>query len=205
MLVKLAEILSSLGYDQTIPSPDRREQQIGQQLGLLVEQKRLGLNVEPLLAEAPLLAGWLESLEQLIPGLYDPRKRVYPNLPLTVPAAEGVVLELTANVGFVGGKVKVLQWDVREAALLWSDRVRAWALCRSLSLAPQEVEVVVCAFSLDHPPVKQKYAWDERLHAETAAGLAEILIPASKTSGNAEVPTPRHSCLDLDMIDELSI
>ena len=190
MLINLAEIAPRLSPDQPDAFGYRPRGRVGQQLGLLVEQKRLGLNVKPILAEAPLLAEWLEYLEQFIPGLFDPRKRVYVNVLLIVPVKEGVVLELCASVGFAKGKVKVLQWDIREAALLPTDRVRAWAVCQFFSLDPKAVEIIVCAFCPGKLPIKQKYAWDERLHAETAARLEAVLTRTSETDSKAEAASP---------------
>ena len=46
-----------------------------QQFQLLVRQKRMGLNIEPLLN--PQLALWLEQLESFIPGIFEPRKKIY--------------------------------------------------------------------------------------------------------------------------------
>ncbi len=48
-----------------------------QQFQLLVRQKRMGLNIEPLLN--PQLTLWLEQLEHFIPGIFKPRKKIYLN------------------------------------------------------------------------------------------------------------------------------
>jgi hypothetical protein len=54
-----------------------------QQFQLIVKQKQLGLPVESLLADNPLLADWVAQLEQLIPGLFKPNKKLDLDYPLT--------------------------------------------------------------------------------------------------------------------------
>ena len=99
---------SPLGNFQT---SERAIQQ--QQFQLLVRQKRMGLNIEPLLN--PQLALWLEQLESFIPGIFKPRKKIYLGsrwkAQLQIDEAN-YWLEVPINAGVVKNKVRLYEWRI---------------------------------------------------------------------------------------------
>ena len=119
-----------------------------QQFQLLVRQKRMGLNIEPLLN--PQLAIWLKQLESFIPGIFEPRKKIYLNTRWKAQLQLDEVnywLEVPLNAGVVKNKVRLYEWRIGSAELNWRDRVKLWVACRYLQYQPEDLKLVICAFS----------------------------------------------------------
>ena len=55
--------------------------ELQQQLQLIIQQKRLGLPVEPLLDNNPLICNWINQLETIFPNLFQPRKKTISRCP----------------------------------------------------------------------------------------------------------------------------
>ena len=127
------------------PSELSRQQQ---QFQLLVKQKRMGLNIEPLLN--PQLALWLEQLASVIPGIFEPRKKIYLGSRWKAQLQIGednYWLEVPINAGVVKNKVRLYEWRIGSAKLNWSDRVKLWVACRYLQYRPEDLWMVICTFS----------------------------------------------------------
>ena len=122
-----------------------------QQFQLLVKQKRRGLNVEPLLNEQHLI--WLEQLESFIPGIFDPRKKIYLDTRWQAQLQFELAshwLSVPINAGVVKNKVRLYEWRIGSADLIWSDRVKLWVACQYLQYQPEDLIMVICAFSPEH-------------------------------------------------------
>ncbi len=78
-----------------------------QQLQLIIKQKRLGLPVEPLLDANPLLAEWINQLETIFPNLFQPRKKLFLDVPLQAKLnhdnQEAVWIQAKVNTGASSG------------------------------------------------------------------------------------------------------
>lgn len=119
-----------------------------QQFQQLVRQKRMGLNIKPLLN--PQLAVWLEQLESFIPGIFDPRKKIYLDTRWQVQLQLEKVshwLSVPINAGVVKNKVRLYEWRIGSAELVWSDRVKLWIACNYLQYPPEKLVIVICGFS----------------------------------------------------------
>ena len=146
-LVSLNQQRSSpLGNFQT---SERAIQQ--QQFQLIVRQKRMGLNIEPLLN--PQIALWLEQLSSFIPGIFKPHKKIYLGSRWKAQLQLDEVnywLEVPINAGVVKNKVRLYEWRIGSAELNWSDRVKLWVACRYLQYQPEDLKLLIYAFSPDH-------------------------------------------------------
>jgi hypothetical protein len=123
------------------PSELSRQQQ---QFQLLVRQKRMGLNIEPLLDSQ--LALWLEQLASWIPGIFEPRKKIYLGSRWKTRLQIGednYWLEVPINTGVVKNKVRLYEWRIGSAKLNWSDRVKLWVACRYLQYRPEDLWMVI--------------------------------------------------------------
>ena len=171
------------------------------QFQLLVKQKRMGLDVDPLLTNP--LSIWLEQLENFIPGIFDPRKKIYLDTKwqarLILEKAD-YRLEVPINAGVVKNKVRLYEWRIGSADLIWSDRVKLWVACNYLQYPPEKLVIVICAFSGDRNGLVTKTHWNKRDY-KAIEGELKLLL-AEDTSNPSEYPD---YVFNIDEIEEVQI
>jgi hypothetical protein len=147
-----------------------------QQFQLLVRQKRMGLNIEPFLN--PQLALWLEQLSSFIPGIFEPRKKIYLDSKWKAQLQVDEVnywLEIPINAGVVKNKVRLYEWRIGSAELNWYDRVKLWVACRYLQARPENLIMVICAFSSEHNDLVKMIRWDKKDYSAIEQELKSLL------------------------------
>ena len=175
------------------------------QFQLLVKQKRMGLDIDPLLTKP--LSIWLEQLESFIPGIFDPRKKIYLDTRwqarLILESAD-YRLEVPINAGVVKNKVRLYEWRIGSADLIWSDRVKLWVACNYLQYPPEKLVIVICAFSGDRKGLVTKTRWNERDHNAIEEELKLLLTEdtSKATSNPSEYPD---YVFNIDEIEEVQI
>ena len=171
------------------------------QFQLLVKQKRMGLNIQPLLTKP--LSIWLKQLENFIPGIFDPRKKIYLDTKwqarLILEKAD-YRLEVPINAGVVKNKVRLYEWRIGSADLIWSDRVKLWVASNYLQYPPEKLVIVICAFSGDRNGLVTKTHWNERDY-NAIEGELKLLL-AEDTSNPSEYPD---YVFNIDEIEEVQI
>ena len=177
-----------------------------QQFQLLVRQKRMGLNIEPLLN--PQLALWLKQLESFIPGIFEPRKKIYLGSRWKAQLKineDNYWLEVPINTGVVKNKVRLYEWRIGSAELNWRDRVKLWVACRYLQDQPEDLTLVICAFSLEDNGHVKKICWDNKDYGAVEQELKFLLTKdTSKVSLNQANKYPYY-ITNMDEIEDLSI
>jgi hypothetical protein len=164
MAVITLKELVSLNRQRSSPLADFQPSELStqqQQFQLLVRQKRMGLNIEPLLNLQ--LALWLEQLANLIPGIFEPRKKIYLGSRWKAQLQIGEAnywLEVPINAGVVKNKVRLYEWRIGSAELNWSDRVKLWVACRYLQYRPEDLWMIICTFSLEDNDREPSPAFD---------------------------------------------
>ncbi len=194
---------SPLGNFQT---SDRAIQQ--QQFQLLVRQKRMGLNIEPLLN--PQLALWLEQLASLIPGIFEPRKKIYLGSRWKAQLQIGkdnYWLEVPINAGVVKNKVRLYEWRIGSPELNWSDRVKLWVACRYLQYRPEDLKLVICAFSSEHNSHVQKMCWNKKDYRALELELKSLLLKKDEISKVSQDNVDKYHSLitNIDEIEEIPL
>ncbi|MCU0533958.1 MAG: hypothetical protein MUD14_08685 [Hydrococcus sp. Prado102] len=186
-------------------------QSLQQQFDLLVKQKQLGLPIKSLLASNPLLADWMAQLEQLIPGLFKPNKKLYLDYPLTVKLLVNKKychwLQVPVNLAIIRNRIRLLKWAIRSPKLNWQDRIKLWVTCEFLKLNPNELAITICAFYPNKLPKKVIFNWNEKEHKKTQKFLQTLLSDRFVSSSNHSLKAnsfPSYS-LNLDEIPEVSI
>ena len=182
------ERFSSLG---NYPTSELSIQQ--QQFQLLVRQKRMGLNIEPLLD--PQLASWLKQLESFVPGIFEPGKKIYLNTRWKAqiqldPA--NYWLEVPINAGVVKNQVRLYEWRIGSIELNWRERVKLWVACRYLNYQPENLMLVICAFSPNHHGQINKIRWDKENDCATEKELKSVLNQEDKISKVGSISQTLH-------------
>jgi hypothetical protein len=175
------------------------------QFQLLVKQKRMGLNVEPLLNKQHSV--WLEQLENFIPGIFDPRKKIYLDTKwqarLILEKAD-YRLEVPINAGVVKNKVRLYEWRIGSADLIWSDRVKLWVASNYLQYPPEKLVIVICAFSGDLDGRVIKIRWNERDY-NAIEGELKLLLAEDTSKATSNPSKSSDYIFNIDEIEEVKL
>lgn len=175
------------------------------QFQLLVRQKRMGLNIQPLL-DRP-LSIWLEQLENFIPGIFDPHKKIYLDTRwqtrLILKEAD-YRLEVPINAGVVKNKLRLYEWRIGSADLIWSDRVKLWVACNYLQYPPEKLVIVICAFSPQRNGRLTKIRWNERDY-NAIEGELKLLLTEDTPKATSNLSKYPDYVFNIDEIEEVQI
>lgn len=194
-----------------------------QQFQLLVRQKRMGLNIEPLLN--PQVALWLEQLSSFIPGIFEPRKKIYLGSRWKAQLQIGednYWLEVPINAGVVKNKVRLYEWRIGSAKvkslggqrfedtsklrpLNWSDMVKLWVACRYLQYRPEDLWMVICTFSSQHNSCVRKLCWNQKDDRTIKRELISLLSEDTLKSPPPEMDKSSQYLTNLDEIKEIKL
>jgi hypothetical protein len=158
-----------------------------QNLNLLVKQKRLGLNIEPLLKNNPDAAEYLLQLEQAIPHLFNSRKKVYLNQSITAKLPlnhqDYYWIETKVNLAFTPTKYLLITWSFNKFQLGFKHRANLWAICKFLKINPTKLNLIHYFLTSDwqshcvesnRDAIRTIYRWDSKQQKETQKLLKQI-------------------------------
>ncbi|MGB5714733.1 MAG: hypothetical protein WBM44_27925 [Waterburya sp.] len=180
------------------------ERSIQQQFQQLVRQKRMGLNIKPLLN--PQLAIWLEQLESFIPGIFDPRKKIYLDTRWQAQLQLEQVshwLSVPINAGVVKNKVRLYEWRIGSAELSWHERVKLWIACNYLQYPPEKLVIVICGFSPQLNGRVTKTRWDERDYKAIEKEIKSLFV--ENTSATSNPSKSSDYIFNIDEIEEVKL
>lgn len=186
--------------------------ELQEQFHLIVQQKQLGLPIERLLKNNPLLAEWLNQLEQFIPGLFKPNKKLYLNTPITaqikLKSNLNYQIQVPVNLAVIKQKIRLLEWGIRSPSLTWADQVKLWIACHyfqvNLSTNSRSIAIIVCAFSHHYTPEKKVYFWDKKQHNQTEKLLSN-LFQRNHPETNPDIESQNFDLLDIESIEEVPL
>lgn len=225
-LSALHEIVNSNSITNTSPLVPPY---IQEQLQLAVKQMLMGLPVEPILYNNPLIQQWVNELKKLSPSLFLPHKKLLCDLPITakidlIPSLyrtntrhkypqkpQFKVIELRANVGIVRGNPRLFEWAIRHPILSWQDRVKLWVAAEYFKIQPQELQLIVLALHPTRAAQKVSFSWDRRQHGQIKNWLLNaIKLETEQTFVNSEHFLAAQAeeiatAINLDEIDEVSL
>ena len=188
----------------TIQPSERSIQQ--QQFQLLVRQKQMGLNIEPLIN--PQLTLLLEQLESFIPGIFKPRKKIYLNTRWKTQLQLDAItywLEVPINAGVVKNKVRLYEWRIGSVELNWGDRLKLWVACRYLQYQPEDLMIVICAFSSKYKGRVNKIHWNKKDYYKIEQELKSLLREDNLEVSLNKVDRYPSYITNIDEIDEIRL
>lgn len=224
-LSALHEIVNSNSITNTSPLVPAY---IQEQLQLAVKQMLMGLPVEPLLDNNPLIQQWVNELKKLSPSLFVPHKKLLPDIPLTAkvdlnsslltnlnqkcyPQHQFKIIEVRSHIGIVKGKPRLFEWAIRHPILSWQDRVKLWVAAEYFKIQPQELQLIVLALHPTRAAQKVSFSWDRRQHRQIKNWLLNaIKLETEQTFVNSEHFLAAQAeeiatAINLDEIDEVSL
>ena len=224
-LSALHEIVNSNSTTNTSPLVPAY---IQEQLQLAVKQMLMGLPVEPILDNNPLIQQWVNELKELSPSLFVPHKKLLPDIPLTAkvdlnsslltnlnqkyyPQHQFKIIEVRAHIGIVRGNPRLFEWAIRHPILSWQDRVKLWVAAEYFKIQPQELQLIVLALHPTRAAQKVSFSWDRRQHRQIKNWLLNaIKLETEQTFVNSEHFLASQAeeiatAINLDEIDEVSL
>ena len=224
-LSALHEIVNSNSTTNTSPLVPAY---IQEQLQLAVKQMLMGLPVEPILDNNPLIQQWVNELKELSPSLFVPHKKLLPDIPLTAkvdlnfslltnlnqkyyPQHQFKIIEVRAHIGIVRGTPRLFEWAIRHPILSWQDRVKLWVAAEYFKIQPQELQLIVLALHPTRAAQKVSFSWDRRQHRQIKNWLLNaIKLETEQTFVNSEhflagQAEEIATAINLDEIDEVSL
>ena len=189
----------------------------------------MGLPVEPILGNNPLIQQWVNELKELSPSLFVPHKKLLPDIPLTAkidlnsslyltnlnqkyyPQHQFKIIEVRAHIGIVKGKPRLFEWAIRHPILSWPDRVKLWVAAEYFKIQPQELQLIVLALHPTRAAQKVSFSWDKKQHRQ----IKNWLLNAIKLETEQTFVNSKHflaaqaeeiaTAINLDEIDEVSL
>jgi len=129
--------------------------QTQQQLHLLIKQKRLGLPIQPMLKANPLLSYWIEQLEECFPALFNPKKKLYLDVPLTgkltLNSQQQYRIQVPINVGYGKERIQLFDWRVELTPGLWTDHLKLWVAHQYFQQQPSQLKMTVFVLHSSEP------------------------------------------------------
>ena len=177
-----------------------------QQFQLLVRQKRMGLNIESLLDCQ--LALLLEQLSSFIPGIFEPRKKIYLDTRWKARLQIGEAyywLEVPINAGVVKNKVRLYEWRIGSVEPNWCDCVKLWVACQFLQYQPQDLLLVICAFSPEHNGCVEKIRFSKKDYCEIEGKLKSLLRKDTSKAVLKDMNTYSNHLTNIDEIEEIKL
>lgn len=209
MLITLSDLrkLQSSKLDGLSSSPLATLQD---RLQLVMRQLHLNLPVQALLEAEPALAYLVREVQAALPNALHLDKRLQLHYPIAAPLDNQTYVEVTVNVGFRRGALKLFEWALRQPALHWSDRVQLWAATKHFERHPNDVTLIVVALQPDQPAQKSVHHWTTELHQQTEQWLISLLsencqptvpIPSVSVTSPAITAVLKH----LEVIEEVPL
>lgn len=174
-----------------------------------IQQMRLGLPVERLLQNEPDIAEYISQLQDLTPQLFDHRKKIYIDFPLTIELEviqdQKICLEIPVNVGLKkDGTPLLIEWErgKREVLMGWQDKVKLWAAVEYWQVQPEKLKLILFKLGRGIALTKQTFSWSEKEHQTTQDCLIRLITGEEEATPNSEKLRLQ---AEMDAIEEVPI
>ena len=164
---------------------------------LLMKQLSLGLPVQPLLNAHPLIARWVAEVQELVPELFQNRKKLWIDMPMIAPLRTGdtpIFIQVQVNYGLRRGMPRLYEWAIRSAKPTWQDAVKLWVMAVHYAIPPEKLSLIVLALNPSLPAQKLRLQWDQTQQDQTQQWLMQLLTQSTSPP-----------CLDVHKEDDYSL
>ena len=176
---------------------------------LLMKQLFLGLPVQPLLNAHPLIARWVAEVQELVPELFQGRKKLWIDAPMIAPLTTGdtpIFIQVQVNYGLRRGIPRLYEWAIRSAKPTWQDAVKLWAMSVHYAIPPEKLSLTGLVLHPVLPAQKLRLQWDQTQQDQTQQWLIQLLtqtinLPVPEVHTNTDYSV----LLNLDAIPEVPL
>ena len=176
---------------------------------LLMKQLFLELPVQPLLDTHPLMAQWVAEVQELVPELFEGRKKLWIDVPMIAPLTTGdtpIFIQVQVNYGLRQGIPRLYEWAIRPAKITWQDAVKLWLMVIHHAIPPEKLSLIILALHPSLPAQKLRLQWDQTQQDQTQQWLIQLLnqptklpVPEIRTNNDYSL------LLNLDAIPEVPL
>ncbi|MGK7875391.1 MAG: hypothetical protein AB4426_19450 [Xenococcaceae cyanobacterium] len=175
-------------------------------LQLIIKQMHMGLSVQPILDNNPLLQQWVDQLQDLSSNLFKPQKKLFIDVPLVAKLNlpnQDKFIDIRANVGIVKGKPRLFEWAVRHPVISWQDRVKLWVATQYFGLKKSELKMVILALHPTKQAEKIIAQWNQKQHQQTQQWLVNLLTNKLNRQSTPKTYSDQENLLNIDEIEEV--
>ncbi|MGG6295732.1 hypothetical protein ACQ4M4_15180 [Leptolyngbya sp. AN02str] len=176
---------------------------------LLMKQLFLGLPVQPLLDTHPLMARWVTEAQELVPELFQGRKKLWIDAPMIAPLTTGdtpIFIQVQVNYGLRRGMPRLYEWAICSAKPTWQDAVKLWVMSVHYTIPPEKLSLVGLALHPSLPAQKLRLQWDQTQQDQTQQWLMQLLTqPTKLPMPEIHTNTDYSLLLNLDAIPEVPL
>jgi hypothetical protein len=176
---------------------------------LLMKQLFLGLPVQPLLDTHPMIAQWVAEVQELVPELFEGRKKLWIDAPMIAPLTMGdtsIFIQAHVNYGLRRGIPRLYEWAVRPAKITWQDAVKLWLMTIHYAIPPEKLFLIVLALHPSRAAQKVRLQWDQTQQNQTQQWLIQLLTqPTALQAPQIHNNNDYSLLLNLDTIPEVPL
>jgi hypothetical protein len=174
-------------FDRLTPPPTPTQQaktQLGSDFHLLMQQRELGLPIEPILARLPQLAGWMESIVTTAPELFT-------STPQTWRESEHVRTLTINNYLFTAiydllilqpDRADIVDWKTyplpkykKDLDREWQTRLYLYVLAETSGYLPKQINFTYWFIQSNPQPKSVRIAYTQSQHRQTHLDLLTLL------------------------------
>jgi hypothetical protein len=180
-------------YIDRLSQPIDPEQELkmrwGSQFHLLMQQREMGLPIEPFLEKSPLLGNWLRSMVSTAPDIFEikPNQRRESERVRTVLMDEYLLMTISDLVILEPDRARIIDWKTyplpkqkQDLDRDWQLRLYMYVLAETSSFSPKQISFTYWFIQSLPQPQSLAFKYTIKQHKETQRELQEIL--ASLTS-----------------------
>ena len=175
-------------------------------LQLIIKQMHMGLPVQQILDNNPLLQQWVNQMQDLSPNLFKPHKKLFIDVPLVAKLnlpEQDIFIDICANVGIVKGKPRLFDWAVRHPVISWQDRVKLWVAAQYFDLKKSDMKMVILALHPSKSVEKLIAKWNQKQHQQTHRWLVNLLTNQLDPQSISAIHSDLENLLNIDEIEEV--
>ncbi len=193
-------------FDRLTP-PLAPTQQVKTQLGsdfhLLMQQRELGLPIEPILARSPQLDGWMKAIIATAPELFVPNSQIWRESEhvrtLSIAGCDNYLFTVIYDLVILAAdRADIIDWKTyplprskKNLDLEWQTRLYLYTLVETSEYLPKQINFTYWFIQSTPQPKSVKIGYTLQQHRQTEADIRELLrkltqwLDAYQTTGES--------------------
>jgi PD-(D/E)XK nuclease superfamily len=174
---------------------DSVQQQLGHQFHRLMQQHALGLDIQPMLVDNPLLQDWFQQFQQCPPPIVSgthhsehQRTLIFEGIALT--AVYDLLIQNAAQAQILDWKTYRRPINPQQIQNSWQTRLYLFILTETSDYRPEQLSMTYW-FAQANEDHTLDIPYSATLHQQTRADLLALLSPLQKWLESPQVPLPQ--------------
>ncbi len=174
---------------------DSPQQQLGIQFHRLMQQHELGLDIQPMLADNPLLQDWFQQFQQCPPLMvtgthYSEHQRTLIFEDIALTAVYDLLIQNADQAQIFDWKTYRRPDNPQRLQNSWQTRLYPFILAETSAYRPEQLSMTYWFAQADESHTLE-IPYSAALHQQTRADLLALLSPLQEWIGSPQVPLPQ--------------